>query len=99
MNQDADYLAGLLKVLANANRLQLLCGLSHQELNVSQLGLLLPELSQSALSQHLAILKKHGVLTSRKDGLKVYYQIADDRIEKVIRVLQENYCPDSQLLL
>lgn len=92
MEQKAKRMAQLLKVLANENRLLILCELIRGPRTVSGLGEKLPNITQSALSQHLALLKAHGILDSSKSGQNITYSIADHRIEEVISVLKKHYC-------
>lgn len=92
MIESAKYLAELLKVMANENRLMIVCYLLESPMTVSELHEKLNNMTQSALSQHLAILKAHGILTSEKNGLSITYSIKDHRIKNVLKVLKENYC-------
>jgi len=85
--------AALLKAISNENRLMILCRLGDGELSVSDL-LEEIELSQSALSQHLAKLRKAGLVGSRQDGLVVYYSITDPAAAKLISTLAEIFCPE-----
>jgi len=90
--ENAKEIAELLKVLANENRLLIVCFLSESPMTVSALHSRLSHLTQSAISQHLAILKAHRILDSKKCGLSITYSIYDERIRNVIQVLKENYC-------
>ena len=92
MQQKAKRVAELLKVLANENRLLILCELIQGEKTVSALGEKIPGISQSALSQHLALLKAHGILDFSKTGQNVTYSVADHRIEEIISILYKHYC-------
>ena len=85
--------AQLLKALANESRLMILCSLTMGELNVSQLNERL-ELSQSALSQHLAWLRREGLVQTRRDAQTIYYSLQGSKAEAVIQVLQSIYCAD-----
>lgn len=85
-------IAELLKVLANENRLMIVCHLMESPMTVTELHQKINTLTQSALSQHLSILKAHRILSSNKCGLSITYSIQDDRIINVIKVLKENYC-------
>lgn len=85
-------IAELLKVLANENRLSIVCHLLESPMTVSELHERLNNVTQPALSQHLAILKMNKILNSCKNGLVITYSIQDDRIRNVIQVLKENYC-------
>jgi len=93
MEAQLKEIAGLLKVLANENRLLMLCELIKGPKTVGSLGERLPHITQPALSQHLALLKAHGILASAKAGQNVTYAIADHRLEEIISVLKKHYCP------
>jgi DNA-binding transcriptional ArsR family regulator len=90
--ENAKNIAELLKVLANENRLLIVCNLMESSMTVSELHQRMDKLTQSALSQHLAILKAHKILSSDKNGLSITYSIHDDRIRNIIMSLKENYC-------
>ncbi|MBL4931784.1 MULTISPECIES: ArsR/SmtB family transcription factor [Clostridium] len=92
MKEYAKEIAELLKVLANENRLMIVCHLIEGPLNVSELHGRLDNLTQSALSQHLSMLKAHKILESNKSGLTITYSIRDERVVKLIEVLKANYC-------
>ncbi len=85
--------ADLLKKMSNPHRLMILCTLASGELSVTALNQKVP-LSQSALSQHLASLRKAKLVQTRKDGQTVYYQLQGDSATRVIAVLQQIYCPE-----
>ena len=86
------YLAELLKVLANEHRLQILCELMESPKTVSVLGEKIPNITQSALSQHLGLLKARGIVSDQRTGQNVTYRIADTRVESVIATLKQTYC-------
>lgn len=93
LEEKAEEVAQLMGVVANARRLLILCKLADAgEMNVSRL---VEEvgLSQSALSQHLAIMRACGLVTTRKEGLTVHYRIADPRAYDLMQALQRIYCP------
>lgn len=92
MEENAKRVAELLKVLANENRLLILCALMSGPKTVSEIAPYVPGITQSALSQHLAVLKANGILDNRKNGLHCTYFIADHRVEQVIQVLKQYYC-------
>lgn len=91
MAAQADRAAELLKALSNGQRLRMLCLLADAELSVGELNAQL-ELSQSALSQHLAVLREHGLVNTRRESQTVYYSIADGPVHKVIATLHDIYC-------
>lgn len=92
MEEKAKEIADLLKVMANQHRLMILCYLIERPMNVSEIHEKIPTISQSALSQNLALLKAYGILGSNKYGLQNVYYINDERIKKVIQTLRETYC-------
>lgn len=92
MIDKAKEISELLKILSNENRLIIVCHLIEGPMNVSELHGKLNHLTQSALSQHLAMLKAHKILESKKTGLNITYSIQDKRIIKVIESVKDNYC-------
>ncbi len=92
---NAGEAARLLRALSNERRLMILCQLGDGERAVGEL-LPLVGLSQSALSQHLAVLREEGLVTTRREGVSILYRIADPAALKVIAVLAEIYCPPPQ---
>lgn len=80
-----------LKLLANRNRLMVLCVLLEQELSVGQLNEKVP-LSQSSLSQHLSALRKAGLVSTRREAQTIYYQVADLRIKTILEALYQMFC-------
>lgn len=87
----ASEAARLLKTIGNEHRLMILCALSEGELSVGSLNERVP-LSQSALSQHLAVLREDGLVTTRREAQSIHYQAADGPALEVIRVLHRLYC-------
>jgi ArsR family transcriptional regulator, virulence genes transcriptional regulator len=86
--------ARMLKLLGNEHRLLILCFLvAHKEMRVGELVSAVG-LSQSALSQHLAILRADGLVTFRRDAQTLYYRISDLRAARVLKLLKDIYCGD-----
>lgn len=82
----------LLKLMANERRMLVLCHLaSAGELTVSELTEKV-RLSQSALSQHLALMREDGLVACERDGLTMRYRIADPIAERLLMTLKEIYC-------
>ena len=81
-----------LKVLANEDRLLLLCQLSQGEMSVSELEAAL-EIWQPTLSQQMGVLRTEGVVNTRRDGKRIFYSVADPRLLEVLGVLYRLYCP------
>lgn len=89
-HQAADA-ATFLKQLANEKRLLILCRLATGEATVTELCAM-ADLSQSAMSQHLAKMRSDGLVTGRKAGLQVHYSIADPRCLGILKHLKEDFC-------
>ena len=92
MAAHAEEAARLLRALDNPHRLMVLCALSDGEQSVSALNERVP-LSQSALSQHLAVLREEGVVATRREAQTVRYRIADPAAVRVVTTLAEIFCP------
>ena len=84
----------LLKAMANERRLQILCLLHNQELSVGELCSKL-ELSQSALSQHLAWLRRDGLVNTRKEAQTVFYTLSSEEVKSMIHLLHNLYCAET----
>jgi len=87
----ASHACELLKAMANEWRLMILCHLAEGEKTVSELQSVLG-LSQSALSQHLAILRREKIVRSRKQAQSVSYSLSGDEATKVMETLHEVFC-------
>ncbi|NVD07980.1 helix-turn-helix transcriptional regulator [Vibrio sp. JPW-9-11-11] len=83
--------ADLLKVMAHPERLMVLCQLTEGEVGVGVLQSS-SSLSQSAFSQHLTVLRKHGLIKSRKESQQVFYSLDDQRVVQLIHNLQATFC-------
>lgn len=96
MEEKAKEIAQLLKVLANENRLLIFCALKKRPMHVGEIATFVPNITLSALSQHLAILRAHGLLDFKKSGQNITYFISDQRADALFDVLKEYYCPDDR---
>ena len=94
MQTNACAAAAFLKILANDRRLMILCELLKGERCVSELEEIV-SLSQSALSQHLARLRRSHLVKTRRESQTIYYSIADPGVKKVIGALYDLYCGPS----
>ncbi|MGB3840228.1 ArsR/SmtB family transcription factor [Rhodanobacter sp. UC4437_H4] len=92
MQANAEEASRLLKTLGNAQRLRMLCLLADGELSVGQINEQLPELSQSALSQHLARLREEGLVDTRREAQTVWYSLPPGPAQAVIGTLYGIYC-------
>lgn len=94
LERKAGEVAGILRALANERRLLILCTLAQRgEANVNMLAAAVG-LSQSALSQHLAKMREEGLVASRRESQTIWYRITDARIERLLAVLQKEFCSD-----
>ena len=91
MQANADQAADLLKALANGQRLRMLCLLVGGELSVGDINAQV-DLSQSALSQHLAVLREQGLVNTRKQAQTVYYSLAEGPAGELIAILHRAFC-------
>lgn len=91
MEQAAGQASALLRLLGNGTRLMILCHLSQGEKTVGALQALL-DIGQSPLSQHLARLRKEGLVATRREAQTIHYRIASDKVERVIETLYGLYC-------
>ncbi|WP_411832350.1 ArsR/SmtB family transcription factor [Pseudoxanthomonas mexicana] len=96
MRRHASDAAQLLKALANEKRLQILCLLAEGERSVGEINALL-DLSQSALSQHLAVLREEGLVGTRRDAQNVFYALAPGPAFDIIHTLHGIYCSPAHL--
>ncbi|MBK1665865.1 ArsR family transcriptional regulator [Rhodospirillum rubrum] len=86
--------SALLKAMSNEHRLLILCQLMHRERSVGELERVVG-LSQSALSQHLARLRKDGVVKTRRQAQTIYYSLNGPQAGAILRVLHSLYCEDA----
>jgi DNA-binding transcriptional ArsR family regulator len=93
MRQSAAQAVSLLKTLANENRLLIMCMLAEGECSVGQLNEQI-DLSQSALSQHLAVLREQGLVETRRESQTIYYSLADSEAIPLIQTLHDAFCVD-----
>lgn len=91
MKERANEAAELLKAMANPQRLRVLCLLIEREMSVGEINGLV-ELSQSALSQHLAVLREKQLVTTRREAQTVYYSVHDGLVHDIIASLHGAFC-------
>ncbi len=92
MRHAAGRAVSALKLLANTERLLLLCQLSQGEMGVSELEERL-DIHQPTLSQQLGVLRTESVVDTRRDGKRVFYRVADEELLQVLKALYTIYCP------
>jgi len=90
-DEDIDRASRSLKAMSHPLRLKILCTLGDKEVSVQDI---VDEVgtSQSNISQHLAILRDKGILTSRKDANRVFYRVSDNRTLRLICMMREVFC-------
>lgn len=92
MREAAAHATAMLRVLANEDRLMLLCQLTRGEACVSELEALLG-IRQPTLSQQLAILRSEKIVSTRREGKNIFYRIGDARAVALLATLYGLYCP------
>ena len=93
IHNNAAEVSELLKLMAHKDRMVVLCLLSEGEMGVSELREH-TQLSQSAFSQHLSVLRKNKLVKIRKESQQVFYSLADGRVSVLLKALQQAFCPD-----
>ncbi|XID75187.1 ArsR/SmtB family transcription factor [Alkanindiges sp. WGS2144] len=91
LRERAGEVSSFLKLLANQDRLLILCYLAQQELNVSEIQHS-THITQPTLSQQLTILRNANVVVTRRDGKQIYYSIDDQRLIELMQTLYKLYC-------
>jgi DNA-binding transcriptional ArsR family regulator len=91
MQAQAEAAADLLKAMANPQRLRVLCLLIEREMSVGEINALV-DLSQSALSQHLAVLREKKLVSTRREAQTVYYSVTDGLVHDIIETLHTAFC-------
>ena len=91
MHENASNAVRLLKSLANESRLIVMCVLAEGEISVGSLNRRI-DLSQSALSQHLAILRDQGLVKTRRESQTIYYSLSDSDAIGMIQKLHDIFC-------
>lgn len=94
MEAAADRASELLKALSNRHRLLIVCQLIGGERSVGDLAATL-RLRDSTVSQHLALLRKDGVVQARRDAQTVNYSIASEPAREILTTLYRVYCPET----
>jgi DNA-binding transcriptional ArsR family regulator len=91
MRESAGQAEEMLKALANRHRLMILCQLIDGERSVGDLAQFL-SLRDSTASQHLALLRKDGLVATRRDGQTIFYSLASEAVRKLVATLYDIYC-------
>jgi len=91
MQENAAKASQMLKAISHESRLLILCLLVNNEMSAGELAGY-SDLSQSAFSQHLSVLREKDLVKIRKESQTVYYSIKDENIKKVLATLHSIYC-------
>ncbi|MCC5809818.1 MAG: helix-turn-helix transcriptional regulator [Ectothiorhodospiraceae bacterium] len=95
MRVAAGEATSLLRSLAHEDRLLLLCQLCEQELSVGELEERL-DIRQPSLSQHLGVLRREGLVATRREGKRIHYRVADERALALLQTLYGIFCSDEE---
>jgi DNA-binding transcriptional ArsR family regulator len=91
LRKSADAACRLMKALANRDRLLLLCQLVQGEMCVGDLEVTVG-VGQPTLSQQLGVLREEGLVTTRREGKNIYYQVSSPQVLAVLAVLHQQFC-------
>ena len=91
LQDNARRAAGMLKAMSNPSRLIILCQLAEGERSVGELEALVG-ISQSGISQHLAVLRREHVVATRRDKQTVFYSLASDDVVALMATMHRVFC-------
>jgi DNA-binding transcriptional ArsR family regulator len=91
MQQAADQACRLLKVMSNPDRLMILCQLSQGEMRVGELEEALGVV-QPTLSQQLTVLRDEALVSTRREGKNIYYQLSSPQALALMQVMYAQFC-------
>jgi len=94
LQRKAGRATSLLKAMANSSRLLILCQLAEGEKTVGELERRVG-LSQSGMSQHLALLRRKGIVAARREAQSIYYSLASEEAVAVMATLYRAFCAKS----
>ncbi len=95
LKDKAEQVSDLLKLLSTPNRLLILCHLVESEQSVGELCELVG-MKPPAMSQQLTLLRREGLIASRRDGQTIFYSMADKKMKKLMTFLYTTYCQDTK---
>lgn len=94
MTEKAEEVSELMKALSNPKRLLILCQLVERERSVGELATLL-DARESLVSQHLALMRREGLVSARRDGQTMWYALARADVRRLLGFLYDTYCKDA----
>ena len=86
--------SSLLKAMSNKVRLMIVCQLAEQEMSVGELLEIIP-LSQSAMSQHLALLRREKIVKTRREAQSIFYSLSSTEAKVIVEKVHELFCEDN----
>lgn len=95
MMEHAHRATDFLKAMAHEGRLMILCRLATGEKSVTELEELLSS-RQAAVSQQLARLRLEGLVSHRREGKTIYYSLRDQNTIRMLELLYDLFCKDSE---
>jgi DNA-binding transcriptional ArsR family regulator len=95
MLEQRKNVAQILKIIAHESRLMILCMLVKNEMTVSEINEFV-DLSQSALSQHLAVLRQSNLVETRRESQTIYYKLVDKDLSHIVTSLHDVFCKYKQ---
>jgi ArsR family transcriptional regulator len=93
LQENASEVAAILQQLSNKNRLMIACTLMDTEMSVGELNQHI-NLSQSALSQHLASLRSSNLVSTRREGQTIFYRMHSEEVRQLMLAMKNIFCPD-----
>ena len=90
----AEKASDFLKSIANVQRLRILCAVMDGELSVGDIAQAV-DASQSVVSQHLALMRREGIVQPRRDGQSIYYRIGDKNVIVIFKTLGGIFCREA----
>jgi len=90
----AEKASDFLKSIANVQRLRILCAVMDGELSVGDIAQAV-DASQSVVSQHLALMRREGIVQPRRDGQSIYYRIGDRNVIVIFKTLGGIFCREA----
>lgn len=91
----AQEAANLLKAMSNTHRLEILCQLVQEERSVGWLARAVG-IGQSAVSQHLAVLRAEGLVASRREAQTIYYSVHGPEVRAILEALYKTFCVEKR---
>ncbi len=92
MARMAEQVSALMRTLAHPKRLLILCQLAERERSVGELARLVG-MKEPAMSQQLALMRREGLVSPRRDGQTLWYSLVSGDARDLLVFLHDRYCP------